>query len=121
MSQGNLFDRDESQRRKEDGMELGASNRESQLSLARRVARMQCVINGKTNADEVGRHLHEIYGIDSLGPAAGSIFKGKEFEFTGEFVQSERKTNHGRLLRVWKLREGYRRECDDGVAMAEVE
>jgi hypothetical protein len=32
------------------------------------------------------------------------LFRGREWVFTGRFVQSTRKTNHARLLRVWKLR-----------------
>ncbi len=39
---------------------------------------------------------------DLLGNAAGSLFKGSEWEFTGKWVPSARTSNHGRYLRVWR-------------------
>jgi hypothetical protein len=38
-----------------------------------------------------------------LGNAAGSIFRGVEWECVG-WKQSERKTNHARAIRIWRLR-----------------
>lgn len=86
-----------------DGMESAADIRRGQLRLARSLAVKiaQHNMNGLVNADQVGRALQE-HGIESLGPAAGSIFKTDEFKFTGEFVKSRRVSNHSRLLRVWR-------------------
>lgn len=41
-----------------------------------------------------------------LGPASGSVFKSKAWEFTGKYVKSRRPENHGRLLRVWRRKGG---------------
>lgn len=103
---GSLFDAAESEKRKREGMAKAAdaSWRMYNLRLARIVAADLCRENGSTDADQVGRVLKARYGIDSLGPAAGSLFKTDYFEWTGEFVKSERKTNHSRLLRVWRLK-----------------
>lgn len=41
---------------------------------------------------------------EGLGNAAGSVFKGERWEFTGQFVPSRRITNRGRYVRVWRLK-----------------
>ncbi len=104
MNQQSLFDQAESEELKEAGMAAGVRMRETDLQFARSIARELCRLQGVTNADEVGRLLYERHGIKTLGPAAGSIFKSSEFEWAGEFVKSGRKTNHSRLLRVWRLK-----------------
>lgn len=86
------------------GMEMAASNSKEYLTLARKVAAE--VAQGKFDrcitADDVGRVLQADYGLDSLGPAAGSLFKTDQWEWTGGFRKSRRVTNHGRLLRLWR-------------------
>ena len=104
-TQTDIFDAKESQARKEEGMAVGAMNRAEVLHLARCVAvEIARAGDGTCHADQVGRVLKRRYGINSLGAAAGSIFKGGDWEFTGEFVKLARKTNHSRLLRVWRLK-----------------
>ncbi|HEY0264469.1 MAG TPA: hypothetical protein VGC07_08085 [Granulicella sp.] len=39
-----------------------------------------------------------------LGNAAGVIFKTPEWEFTGVWTPSKRKTNNARAIRVWRLK-----------------
>lgn len=99
-----LFDKWSSERAKVDGMAIAAEARPSDLETARRVAMELVRIHGTTNADEVGKVLHERYGIKTLGPAAGSIFSEEHWQFTGERIVSERKTNHGREIKVWRLK-----------------
>lgn len=98
-----LFDFGESDEAKKKGMSKAASANKD-LARAREVARSLCVKFGSCDADQVGRVLADQYGIASLGPAAGSIFKSGEFEPTGRFVRSARKSNHGRILFKWKLK-----------------
>ena len=100
------FDRKESERRKQKGMKSAADHFAEQLQLARRLAIAIARANPEreTNADAVGQALAKQGLNDCLGPAAGSIFKGNEWEFTGKFVKSARVSNHSRLLRVWRLR-----------------
>lgn len=101
----NLFDAKLSEKLKKDGMEKAADNVDETLTLARNIARRLAQKNGKVNADDVGRILKTDLRIDSLGPAAGSLFRGKEWEFTGKWVKSKRITNHSRMIREWKLKE----------------
>lgn len=103
MTQSDLFDAAESRRRKERGMALAADAVPTLLARARHLAVGVAVRKGEVTADDVSEWL-ELNGYPDLGPAAGSLFRGPEWEFTGRFVQSTRKTNHARLLRVWRLK-----------------
>ena len=87
-----------------DGMTVAADNAKEQLSLARKVARSIALRrkDRTATADDVGRVLKEVYALDTLGPAAGSLFKTGDWEWTGRFAKSKRVTNHSRLLRVWR-------------------
>ena len=102
MNNHNLFDEDLSDKLKEEGMARAEANAETPLQLARWSAKSIARDKGVVNADDVGRRL-QWHGIDSLGPAAGSLFKGKEWEFTGNWVKSKRITNHSRMIREWRL------------------
>lgn len=97
-----LFDLDEARARKEQGMALAAEHQPSGLDLAREIAATLGRRCGEVDADMVGRILKHEHGIESLGPAAGSIFKGKNWEFTGRRKLSARKKNHARELKVWR-------------------
>jgi hypothetical protein len=101
----NLFDAAEAQRRREFGMALAAAARPALLaeakSLASRVARAQGVVT----SDDVALAMSEMgLRYEDLGNAAGSVFRG-DFEWTGEVVTSERPSTHGRVIRVWRLKE----------------
>lgn len=100
-----IFDETESKRRKSYGMTRAADRYPDLLNQARDAAKYLAHIdpNGETNADEVGEELARRGYPDCLGAAAGSIFKTKEWRFTGRFVNSKRVSNHSRLLRVWAL------------------
>jgi hypothetical protein len=104
MKQTNLFDGDRADRLKREGMEQAEDNAQSSLKLARMVARQIATRKGVVNADDVGRVLQRDYNLHTLGPAAGSLFRGKEWEFTGNWVKSKRVTNHSRMLREWRLK-----------------
>jgi len=97
-----LFDWAEGQRRKDGGKESAADS-SKHLELARRIARALAMKHGTTHADAVGRVLSETYGIQTLGPAAGSLFSGSDWSFTGERITSSRKKNNGREIKVWRL------------------
>lgn len=94
-----------SEGRKDHGMSAAAEAKAETLELAREIARELCRQHGECTADDVGELLWERHQIKTMGPAAGSLFKSGEFEPTGTFRKSARKTNHARLLFVWKLRE----------------
>ena len=103
MTQTDLFDATESLVRKRWGMAVAEDAANSLLHLARQYAVEHALAWNEVTADHVSQWL-ENEGLPDLGPAAGSLFRGKEWEFTGRFVQSTRKTNHARLLRIWRLR-----------------
>jgi hypothetical protein len=98
-----LFDGVESDRLKEEGMKAAAENAITPLELAREIAYELAMKHGTVNADMVGHELWIRHGIKTLGPAAGSLFKGDKWQWTGEYMKSERKKNHSRMLRVWRL------------------
>jgi len=98
------FNAKESRDRKRIGMTRAAVNRNVLLDKAREIARFLAQRDGETNSDAVSQELMQRGYPDCIGPAAGSIFKTRDWVFTGRFVNSTRITNHSRLLRVWALR-----------------
>lgn len=40
---------------------------------------------------------------DALGNAAGALFRGRDWRFTGRWEKSSRTTNHAHQNRVWEL------------------
>ena len=97
------FNFDFSQQAKEQGMRLAADNQPSALAMAREIAEEIARRNGRVSADDVGREM-KARGYDETGPWAGSIFSQKQWEFTGLRIRSKRVSNHGRELKVWRLR-----------------
>lgn len=101
----NLFSPIASESAKTQGMAAAASAQPSALALARIVAKELCRTYGECTSDDVGQVLAGRYGIESLGPAAGSIFKSGDFLATGRYRKSERVANHSRLLTIWRLKD----------------
>ena len=97
-----LFDEIEAEQLKRAGMERAAAH-PNPLQLARDIAEELAITgNGCCDADQVARVLKEAYGI-SLGPSAGALFRGQQWQFTGQWLKSDRKSNHGRMIREWRL------------------
>lgn len=85
------------------GVAQAAAFRAEILSRARYAAKILGKTGSVVTADDVYALLiANGYNIDALGPAAGAIFRGKNWKFTGEWKQSNRVSNHARLNRVWK-------------------
>ena len=103
MTQDDLFDGKRGELLKTRGMALAEASAFDQLEAARDIAKIICRHRGEVTADDVGRVLKRDHGIDSLGPAAGSLFKTKDFAWTGRWKKSVRTKNHSRMLRVWRL------------------
>lgn len=102
-----LFDETKSEAAKVAGMATAANNRHVVLEIARNLA--QKIASAKSHrtchADEVYAELPKLgYDPAELGPAAGSIFAGKAWEFTGVRVKSKRVSNHSREIKVWRLK-----------------
>ena len=97
------FNFSESMNRKEAGMAAAAASKNIVLDQARSIARLLAAQNGEVTADDVQREL-ERRDLPSLGPAAGSLFRTKDFVFTGKRIKSSKISNHAREIRVWALR-----------------
>jgi hypothetical protein len=92
------FDLRLGRRAKEAGMNLAAANKSDLLERARTIAISIASRKGEVTADDVVAELGE-----SLGNAAGSLFRGKQWRFTGRWRQSPRASNHAHQNRVWEL------------------
>lgn len=89
---------------KAQGKQRAAKRNDNLLELARSIAVEIAERQGTVTADDVQLKLHERgYSIRSLGNAAGSLFAGKRWEWTGERIQSRRAHAHGNELKVWRL------------------
>jgi len=98
-----LFDAIESAELKEQA--LAKIDSADVLTLARQCAKEWAKRFGTVNADIVGIEMSERYDIATLGPAAGALFRGPEWEFTGQRVLSSRVSNHSREIKVWRLKQ----------------
>jgi len=95
-----VFDLDEAERLKADGMAVAADSQRSMLEEARSVAVRIARERGVVTADDVFRAIPGLV----LGPAAGSLFRGGPWICTGQWKKSERVSNHARAIRVWMLK-----------------
>ena len=102
MNQQNLFDEHLSDKLKKDGMGLAADNAKTSLDLAREIAIDLGRERQYIDADDVGKVLQAKHGIDTLGPAAGSLFRQKCWRFTGRWRKARRITSHSRMIRQWE-------------------
>jgi len=101
-----LFDYAEGQRLKNEGIKRAANNPVRPLDHAKAFAREAALQRGEVTADDVYKAFIA-RGMDytSLGNAAGAIFRGREWVFTGKWLPSARPSNHAHMNRVWRLSE----------------
>jgi len=101
------FNLDDGMKLRDEGMLLASSKRAYILSYARvlAVTIAKNKPDKRVTADDVYRQLG-LLGLDwnILGNAAGSLFRGDRWEFTGERKKSVRISNHARWIMVWKLK-----------------
>jgi hypothetical protein len=99
-----LFDYAESKQLRDTGIQNASNGRAEILTKVKAIARHMAYIRGKITADDV-RKEYEYRGGNwsDLGNAAGSIFKGKQWECCG-FENSKVTTSHARALRIWRLK-----------------
>lgn len=103
VDQPGLWDPVAGEAAKEEGKARAAEGHATLLDVARELARRHGQMYGTCTADDVQRAL-DARGVSvrALGNAAGSLFRGSEWEWTGEFVKSDRVHAHRNLLRVWR-------------------
>lgn len=101
------FNLGEGERLRDEGIEAAALTRSDVLSVAKRVARQIALSrpNRELTADAVQAVMIGLgFTPAQLGNAAGAIFRGKAWVWTGRVVKSSRKSNRARILRVWRLK-----------------
>jgi|TARA_R110000824_G_C14894723_1_gene644821 hypothetical protein len=106
IDQIDLFDATEADRLKREGMAAAAhGSKHELLDHARRVAKQIAMLRGSrtVTADDVGRAFANEGIRQSLGNAAGSLFRGSDWQFTGQRIKSVRKSNHSREIKVWRF------------------
>ncbi len=70
---------------------------------SRKLGQVTCEDAYRLACDKLDWTLFEL--IDTLGNAAGSIFKGMEWEFTGSYRQvALNRRSHARDVKVWRLK-----------------
>lgn len=94
-----------SQAAKEAGMQQASANKASLLAYARGVAveLARARSDRLVTADDVQQELvNRGVSAHALGNAAGSLFKGDDWQWTGRWVMSRRVHAHRNPLRVWR-------------------
>ena len=105
-SQLSLFDADQAKADKEAGMQQAAEHRMGVLEAAQEIAlELGRIHSAGVHIDMVQRRLIAAgYHPSELGNAAGSVFKGDQWEFTGHWHKSARISNHHRDTKIWRLK-----------------
>ncbi len=98
------------QQAKEQGMAQACSPayRRALLEYARGLAVSIATQRGDVTASDVRNMFIARQGLaqwEHLGNAAGSLFKGPQWRFTGQYVPSGIVSRHGAMVRVWALRD----------------
>lgn len=99
------FDSVKSRAAKAQGMDQAAERRRVTLELAREGLRKmaRARIDRCVTADDAQRYLEELgYPPGLLGNAAGSLFRGADWRWTGRWIRSARVQSHANDLRVWE-------------------
>jgi len=93
---------------KAEGLHQASSRSKEILRLARKISVDVAAsrVDRLCTMDDV-QHWLQVRGHSSqeLGNAAGAVFPGTDFFWTGEWSPSKRPSNHSRWIRVWKLKE----------------
>lgn len=76
------------------------------IEAAAAVARVHAMRNGEVTADDVMRRMITLGFLpEQLGRSMGGLFRGGEWEWTGEFRPSRRVSRHAGMIRVWRLKD----------------
>lgn len=99
MIQTNIFDFLEGKKLRDNGMEIAADASSEWLGRARTVAKHLASRRPWITIENV----YDVVGLPDHPNAAGSLFKGNEWQSTG-FVQATRASRHCGILRKWSLK-----------------
>jgi hypothetical protein len=91
------------------GIAAATESRNALVEKVRQYLRMLARERGNrcVTADDAFTYLQQIGEQErALGNAAGALFRTGEWEFTGCWTPSTRVSNHARMVRVWRLKDG---------------
>lgn len=101
--QRGLFDAALSDAERIRGMEDAAVSRAATLGVARGVALGLAMHGEEITADDVVKVMvDQGFDVHALGNAAGSLFRGDGWQWTGRYKNSTRVHAHSNPLRVWR-------------------
>ena len=104
-----LFDYNRSQADRREGMRKAADKKSEWLGFFRQMAvQVATTQGGYCDSDTLARFAWEHHRMDMshiLGNASGSLFLGKQWEFTGRYTKATRKRSRGREVKVWRLKQ----------------
>lgn len=98
-----VFDAKQGEEAKEAGIALAEEHHAADLDFAREIALQIGLRQDTVSADDVQLWLFK-NGYQMLGPEGGHLFEAGLWEWTGDWVKSQRVSNHARMLRVWRLK-----------------
>ncbi len=100
-----MYDMQQSEQGKQEGMALAANIKQERLTKARLLAVEIALrqVNREITSDMVGIAM-QAHGMPPLGPSMGNLFRDGNWQFTGKYVKSSKVSNHSRMLRVWALK-----------------
>ena len=101
MRQTTIFDIDQARIKRDQGLQQVSDNNQRFVTVARETAKHIARRQGTVVMDDVRRECP----FEPLHPNAwGSVFRGREWVFTGQYVQSKNVSRKGGMQRVWRLR-----------------
>ncbi len=87
-------------------MDRAARKKSELLEAAKTVAILVGRNKSEISMDDVYREMLRLgHDVEKLQNASGSVFRCKRtWEFTGNYMKSERVKTHGHILRKWRLK-----------------
>ncbi len=95
------FNLDEALIMRDRGMHLVAENNEEFLTVARNLARRIAMKQGTVTSDDIRKRC---WLKPSHPNAWGTVIRGNEWEWTGEYRTSTIVSRHAGIQKVWRLR-----------------
>ena len=100
--QAGLFDLAEGRRRRDEALEGHEKSEPTWLDRARVIGRTLARAQGTVTADDIRAVMSDEPHHPNVW---GAIFKGSEWEPTGQFVPSKKASRKANPQRVWRLKE----------------
>ena len=99
-----IFDLEAGLKLKERGISQAETKKSDLVSIAKQIAVeiAQTRICKTCSIDDVNKEF-VTRELPNLGQSAGAVFRGSHWTFTGNFKKTEKKSSHGREIKIWRL------------------